>query len=71
MNGMDTHNLIYDMPGLADTKDPLFSLVKEWKLETKDESLITSEEKGDSDAKTQEPHSAKKSDSNLIVCLYV
>lgn len=43
---MDAHNLIYDIPGLADTKEPLFSLVKEWKLETR-ESLTTSDEKGE------------------------
>jgi hypothetical protein len=60
---MDAHNLIYDIPGLADTKEPLFSLVKEWKLETR-ESLTTSDEKGDSFAKAPDPSSVEKSDSN-------
>lgn len=35
---MDSHNVIYDIPELAESKDPLFSLVKEWKVKTKVEN---------------------------------
>ena len=47
-NGMNAHNLIYDIPGLADAKEPPFSLVKQWKVEAK-EKETTNDEK-DTDA---------------------
>jgi hypothetical protein len=37
VHGMDAHNLIYDIPELAESKDPLFSLVKEWRVASNDE----------------------------------
>lgn len=43
-NGMDVHNLIHDVPGLADTKDPLFSLVKQWKMDNSEKDLSVKEE---------------------------
>ena len=43
-NGMDAHNLIYDVPGLAETKDPLFSLVKQWKVNSTEKDLSKEEE---------------------------
>lgn len=43
VHGMDAHNLIYDIPELAESKDPLFSLVKEWRVASKDEEAENEE----------------------------
>jgi len=43
VNGMNTHNLIYDIPGLMDTKEPMFSLVKQWKVEAKEQESVDKE----------------------------
>lgn len=54
VNGMDSHNLIYDIPELVEhSEGPLFSIVKEWRMERKDEGPDDEEEnaneKGDED----------------------
>lgn len=61
VNGMDAHNLIYDIPRLMDTKEPLFSLVKQWSVDAKDNATGEVE---DLDADASENAEEESDDSN-------